>query len=65
MPKKRPENAFLSQIMNDSKIVQKNNYEIGYFMIYDVFQSWDVLIEKVFQQTVLRVYVVSLIPRGF
>ena len=42
LAKKRPENAFLTLIVNYSKISQKNksNYskqqEIGYLMIYDV-----------------------------
>ena len=57
----RPQNAFLTLIVNYRKIVQKNQLcyskqqYIVYFMIYDVIQSLIVLIEKtcVFQQTVV------------
>ena len=50
--KKRPENAFLTLIVNYRKIVQKNKLyhpkleENGYLMIYDAIYSLLVLIEK-------------------
>ena len=52
LQKKRPENAFLTLIVNYGKIVQKNKLcqpkqqQIGCLMIYDVIYSLLVLIEK-------------------
>ena len=48
---KRPENAFLTLIVNYRKIAQKNKCHpkqqlIGYLMIFDVIYSLLVLIEK-------------------
>ena len=60
--KKRPENAFLTLIVNYHKIVQKNKLchpkqqQIGYLMIYEVIYLLLVLIEKLAFSSVVRVY---------
>ena len=62
--KKRPENAFLTLIVNYRKIVQKNKscrpkqQQIGYLMIYDVTYLLLILIKKLafFKKKIARVY---------